>query len=231
MRGAAGRGPLFRRVPLEMSASLPYLPPMAEIDPNRARHSPIDDLQGLSLGIFLCGLGLHVLTTAGLMTGQTAGIAVLLSHAFGWSFGVVFFVINLPFYLLAYRRLGLGFTVKSLMSVTLLSVVTELLPLGLTFERLHPGLAAVTFGACAGIGLLALFRHNGSMGGLGVVALLVQDTTGFRAGYVQLLTDGVIFAVAALIFPLDAILWSLLGAAILNLVIAVNHRRDRYIAT
>lgn len=202
-----------------------------QVDPDRVRHTPIDDVQGLSLGIFLCGLGIHFLTTAGLMTGQTAGIAVILSYAMGWSFGVTFFVINLPFYVLAYRRLGAEFTVKSLISVTLLSVVTELIPLGITIDALEPALAAIAFGACAGIGLLAMFRHNGSMGGMGVVALLVQDTTGFRAGYVQLLTDAVIFAVAALIFPLEAIAWSLLGAVILNLTIAVNHRRDRYIAT
>jgi len=212
-----------------MSAFLSYYSTMDQPDP--LRHTAIEDVQGLSLGIFLCGFGLHFLTSAGLMTGQTAGIAVILSYAMGWSFGVTFFVINLPFYFLAYRRLGLEFTVKSLISVTLLSVVTEVLPLGMTLEALHPGLAAIAFGACAGIGLLAMFRHNGSMGGLGVVALLVQDTTGFRAGYVQLLTDAVIFALAALIFPLQAILWSLLGAVILNLTIAVNHRRDRYIAT
>lgn len=204
---------------------------MASPDLSPIPHSPLDDVQGLSLGIFLCGLGIHVLTTAGLMTGQTAGIAVILSYAFGWSFGLTFFVINLPFYLLAWRRLGAEFTIKSLLSVTLLSVVTEILPLGITIQSLHPALAAMIFGACAGIGLLALFRHKGSMGGLGVVALLVQDQTGFRAGYVQLISDAAIFAVAALIFPLPAILWSLLGAVILNLTIAVNHRRDRYIAT
>lgn len=204
---------------------------MASSDLSPIPHSTLDDVQGLSLGIFLCGLGIHVLTTAGLMTGQTAGIAVILSYVFGWSFGLTFFVINLPFYLLAWRRLGAEFTIKSLLSVTLLSVVTEILPLGITIQSLHPALAAMIFGACAGIGLLALFRHKGSMGGLGVVALLMQDQTGFRAGYVQLITDAVIFAVAALIFPLPAILWSLLGAVILNLTIAVNHRRDRYIAT
>lgn len=212
---------------------LPYCRGMnsPDTDPETLRHTTLDDVQGLSLGIFLCGLGIHFLTTAGLMTGQTAGIAVILSYAMGWSFGVTFFVINLPFYVLAYRRLGAEFTVKSLISVTLLSALSELLPLGITIDALHPGLAAVAFGACAGIGLLAMFRHNGSMGGMGVVALLVQDTTGFRAGYVQLLADAVIFALAALIFPLEAILWSLLGAVILNLTIAVNHRRDRYIAT
>ncbi|TMM54586.1 YitT family protein [Sulfitobacter sabulilitoris] len=194
-------------------------------------HSVLEDIQGLSLGVFLCGLGIHVLTHVGLITGQTAGLAVIVSYLTGYSFGAVFFVINLPFYLLAYRRLGLEFTVKSLMSVSLLSVVTDALPLGFTIDVLHPALGAVIFGATVGLGLLAMFRHNGSLGGLGVVALMVQDGTGFRAGYVQLLTDAVIFGTALFLFPASVVGYSLLGAVVLNLIITFNHRRDRYIAT
>lgn len=200
-------------------------------DASKVNHTTMDDIQGLGLGVFLCGLGMHVLTHVGLLTGQTAGIAVIISYLTGWSFGAVFFVVNLPFYALAYRRLGLEFTIKSLISVTLLSLITDLLPLGFTIEALHPGLGAVVFGATVGIGLLAMFRHNGSLGGLGVVALLIQDRYGFKAGYVQLISDAVIFAVAAFLFPLSVVGWSLLGAVVLNLVITFNHRRDRYIAT
>lgn len=201
---------------------------MTSHDPRK--HTWLEDLQGLSIGIFLCSLGLHFLTSVGLITGQTAGIAVILSYLTGYSFGVVFFLVNLPFYLLAYRRLGLEFTLKSLVSVTVMSLCTEVLPLGLTFEHIDPAVGAVAFGATVGIGLLAMFRHNGSMGGLGVVALLVQDSTGFKAGWVQLLADAVIFGVAALLFPPSVVLYSLLGAVVLNLVITFNHRRDRYIA-
>ena len=67
--------------------------------------------------------------------------------------------------------------------------------------------------------------------GLGVVALLVQDTTGFKAGWVQLIADAVIFGAAFWLFPAPVVLYSLLGAVVLNLVITFNHRRDRYIAT
>ena len=204
---------------------------MVTIDETKVAHTPLDDAQGLGLGVFLCGLGMQFLTHAGLITGQTAGIAVILSYVSGWSFGTVFFIINLPFYLLAYRRLGLEFTIKSLVSVTALSLIVDWLPLGFTIDTLHPALAAVAFGACVGIGLLAMFRHNGSLGGLGVVALLVQDRTGFKAGYVQLLSDAVIFGIAALLFPLSVVGWSVLGAVVLNLIITFNHRRDRYIAT
>jgi len=59
----------------------------------------------------------------------------------------------------------------------------------------------------------------------------VQDSTGFRAGYVQLIADAVIFGVAFFLFPVTVVLWSLLGAVVLNMIIAINHRRDRYIAT
>lgn len=209
----------------------PYRSTMPAVSSDPRTHTILDDVQGLGLGVFFCSLGMHVLTSVGLITGQTAGIAVILSYATGYSFGMTFFVVNLPFYLLAYRRLGLEFTIKSLLSVTLMSVLTEVLPLGMTFDQLNPALGAVVFGALVGMGLLAMFRHNGSMGGLGVVALLVQDTTGFKAGWVQLIADGVIFAFACLLFPIQTVLYSLLGALVLNLVITFNHRRDRYIAT
>ncbi|WP_333714844.1 YitT family protein [Yoonia sp.] len=194
-------------------------------------HTWLDDLQGISLGVFLAGIGVHLLTTVGLITGQTAGVAVIASYLTGYSFGLMFFLINLPFYALAWRRLGVEFTLKSLASVTALSVMTEVIPEGMVFSYLDPALGAVTFGALTGIALLALFRHNGSLGGLGVVALLIQDTTGFRAGWVQLIFDGVVFSVAFLLFPAWVVLYSLLGAVVLNLIIAINHRRDRYIAT
>ena len=195
------------------------------------KHTLIEDAQGLGLGIFLCGIAIHILTYLGLITGQTAGIAAIISYLSGWSFGVVFFAINLPFYLLAYRRLGPVFTVKSLISVSLLSVCTTLLPQGFVIGYLHPGLGAMIFGSLTGLGLLALFRHGGSLGGFGVVALMVQDSTGFRAGYVQLIADAVIFGIALFLFPATVVLWSLLGAVVLNMIIAINHRRDRYIAT
>ncbi|MDO8885138.1 MAG: YitT family protein, partial [Pseudotabrizicola sp.] len=57
------------------------------------KHSLTEDAQGFALGVFLCALSLQFLTHAGLITGQTAGIAVIISYLSGWSFGVVFFII------------------------------------------------------------------------------------------------------------------------------------------
>lgn len=195
------------------------------------RHTPFEDAQGLLFGTIMCALGIQFLAYGGFMTGQTAGLALLISYATGWGFGPVFFVINLPFYWLGYRRIGLPFTVKSFIAVGLMSVFAALLPHYLAFERLNPAVAALLFGFTTGAGLLALFRHGASLGGVGVVALYLQDRTGFRAGWVQMAFDVALFAVALFWVPADRLIWSVLGVVVVNLVIAINHRRDRYVAT
>ncbi|MEM8554706.1 MAG: YitT family protein [Pseudomonadota bacterium] len=200
-------------------------------DPEAVKHSVLDDVQGLATGIAMCSLGLVLLTHLGFVTGQTAGAAILISHVTGYSFGVCFFVINIPFYWFSYKRMGTEFTAKSLLCVTLLSVATDYMPLGFGIDHLNPVLGIIFFGTVTGIGLIAIIRHGGSLGGMGVVAVYVQDTFGFRAGYVQLIFDAVLFTIAAFLFPPSVVIYSLGGAVILNGLIAFNHRRDRYIAS
>ena len=69
-----------------------------------ARHSLLDDAQGLVYGATMAAFAITMLTHLGLVTGQTAGLAVLISYATGWAFGPVFFAVNLPFYWIGYRR-------------------------------------------------------------------------------------------------------------------------------
>uniref|UniRef100_UPI0025F3E911 YitT family protein n=1 Tax=Sediminimonas sp. TaxID=2823379 RepID=UPI0025F3E911 len=167
----------------------------------------------------------------GLVTGQTAGLAVLLSYVTGYGFGPVFFVINLPFYWLALRRMGLAFTLKTFAAVGLMSLFSILIPGWFTIASLAPVPGAILFGMMTGAGLLALFRHGASLGGVGILALYLQDSTGFRAGYTQLLFDAGLFAVAFFVIDTPALALSILGAVVVNLTIAINHRRDWYVAT
>ena len=126
--------------------------------------------------------------------------------------------------------MGLEFTLKSLLCVTSVSVLSDQLPRFIVFQSLNPIVGTLVFGVTVGLGLLACFRHKGSLGGMGVLALVIQDSTGFKAGYTQLLVDVAIFAIAMFIFPATVVAYSFFGALVLNGVIAFNHRRDRYVA-
>ncbi len=197
--------------------------------PASPRHSAFEDAQGLVFGTAMVTLGLAFLQHLGLITGQIAGLALLVSLWTGVAFGPVFFALNLPFYWLAVRRMGWAFTIKTFAAVVLVTVFSLVRPELLTFGHVDPLTGAVLAGIVQGSGLLAIFRHRASLGGVGVVAVYLQDRTGFRAGWTQLLVDLVVFALALFTLPVGAVLYSLAGAVVLNLVIAINHRRDRYI--
>jgi uncharacterized membrane-anchored protein YitT (DUF2179 family) len=194
------------------------------------RHTLFEDLQALITGTLFISLAVMLFNQAGLLTGGTAGLAFLLHYATGVSFGKLFFVINLPFYWIAWRRMGRDFTVKTFAAVALLSMLTELQPLALRVQSLHPLYAAVMGGLLMGAGFLMLFRHRASLGGVGIVALVLQQERGWRAGKVQMAVDCAIVLAALFVVEPMRIGYSLVGAIVLNLTLAVNHKPGRYIA-
>lgn len=195
-----------------------------------APHTLFDDAQALVAGTMLASLGVSLMAKAGLVTGGIAGLCLLLHHATGAPFGVVFVVMSLPFFLFSLRRLGWRFTLKTLGAVLLFSSVAELLPRALGLARIQPWYAACMGGILVGTGLLMLFRHQASLGGFNVLCLWLQEKRGWPAGLVQLAIDTLILLASLTIITPRAWLYSLLATAILNLTLAVNHRPGRYTA-
>ncbi|MFN3525589.1 MAG: YitT family protein [Paracoccus sp. (in: a-proteobacteria)] len=182
------------------------------------------DLQGLAYGIVMTSLGVTFLKAAGLVTGQTAGLSVLLSYLLPLDFSTLFILISIPFLVLSWQRRGVDFTLRTLVAVVGIAVMSDLLGGWMRFSDLPQLLAAILAGCCTGIGLIALFRHNASAGGLGILALLVEERTGFRTGWFQMCFDAVLFAVALIFLPLGSVIASAVGALILNALIAWNFR-------
>ena len=99
-----------------------------------AKHSYVEDVQGIAFGVCMAAVGMHILTYMGFIAGQTTGVAALISYATGWPFALVYFIISLPFLWLGYRRMGAVFTAKTFVSVALLSVAIAILPRWLSFS-------------------------------------------------------------------------------------------------
>ena len=194
-------------------------------------HTPLEDALAFLIGTGLVALSIQFLQSAELITGQIAGLSLLLAYVGTWPFGLVFFLLNLPFYVFAVARMGWVFTLKTFIAVALLSAISEAMSDFISLDIGHPGLAAFLAGITAGTGLLVLFRHGATLGGVGIMALYLQDRFGIRAGLIQLGFDAFVFLLAAVLFPAPVVLWSLAGAVLLNLIITMNHRRDRYVAS
>jgi len=192
------------------------------------QHSLFEDLQALLTGTLFAALGLTLLREAGLFTGGTTGIALVLHQATGLAFGGLLFAVNLPFYLLAWRRMGRRFTVKTVAAVSLLSLLAEAMPGWINVHTLHPVFAAVGGGLLIGTGFIILFRHQASLGGLNVLVLWLQERRGWRAGLTQGLADLLILLCALPWLDAQRLALSVLAALAINFALAVNHRPGRY---
>lgn len=192
-------------------------------------HSWLDDAHALVAGALFVALGMTMFAYAGLLTGGVAGVAFLISYASGCSVALLFFLLNLPFFGLAWFRLGPEFTVKSFAAVVLVSICTALAPKVVRFEFLDPWLASVLGGFLIGFGLLALLRHGASVGGVNIVAQWLQQSRGLSAGKVQMAVDVLVVLAALLVVPPERVLQSVLGAVAIGAILALNHRPGRYL--
>ncbi|WP_085316324.1 YitT family protein [Derxia lacustris] len=192
------------------------------------RHTALDDAQAIFTGVLFVSLGLLLFRQAGLLSGGTAGIAFLLHYATGRDPGGLFFVINLPFWWLAWRLMGREFTLKTFAAVALLSGAMAVSPQFVRFEELHPAYSALAGGLLLGAGCLFLARHRASLGGVTVTSLYAQEALGLSAGRVQLAIDAVIMLAAVFVIEPERVAYSLLGSVAMNVFIAINHKPGRY---
>lgn len=195
----------------------------------RIGHSHCEDAFAILIGSLLVAFGAVALKDSGALTGGTAGMAFLAYYLTGVPFGVWFFVVNLPFYWLAIRRMGWEFTVKTFAAVGLVSLFSELCPNLLQIQVSNPVYATLFACIVLGCGFIVLFRHKASLGGVNILALYLQDRFGLRAGTFQMFVDSAIVLASLFIVDPWMLVVSIAGAIVVNLIIAVNFRKDRYL--
>ena len=193
------------------------------------KHTWYEDLFGIATGVVLITSGIAFMESAGLLTGGAVGLAQLLAKAIGGSLSVVYVVISIPFFLLAIWKMGINFATKSFINILLVSFIVGLRPHWIEIVAKNQLVAAIIANTLAGMGVLAFFRHNSSLGGFQIVALFIQDKFKIQAGLAQAGIDIAILACGLGEYSLSASVNSLIGVIIFNGILAINHRPDLYI--
>ncbi len=195
----------------------------------KPKHSVVEDLFALvSAGLFVA-FGLYLFQSQDLMVGGAAGLALLGTYALPINFGLLFFIINVPFYALAWTHISKRFTINTFISVTTVSLLTDIIPQFVQINNANPIFTAIFGGILLGVGMLIMFRHSSSMGGLGILAFYLQQRFSIRAGTFQLSIDTIILLSSLLVLDWKLVLMSVLAAFCLNMVLSLNHRPERYI--
>ena len=170
----------------------------------------IRDYVLIVLGTLLSGMAFDwFFLPHSLAPGGVTGISTVLAHYLPLTVGMLSFIINVPLFVLGWRTVGWRFAVRSFVAMTLMSVFIDLIPPHDIAGNVM--LASVFGGVLLGVGLGLVVRAGATTGGTDMAAKMVHQAVGFVSiATILLAIDGMVVAVAAAVFGVEAGLWALI---------------------
>ena len=176
----------------------------------------------LTLGSLVSAVNLNVfLAPSELAPGGVSGAAIILNKFVPWPIGLMMLGLNLPLLFVGFKYLGrFNFLFRTLYVVVLYSLGVDLLkpllPSGGVTDNLI--LNALYGGVIGGIGTGLIYRGQGTSGGTGVLARVLQLKTGLPISQLYLFIDGGIVMAAGWAFGWDKALFALVTLYVWGIV-------------
>ena len=156
----------------------------------------------LVIGNAMFALGFNLfLVPNSLNVGGLSGIAMILQRVLGrGGIGLYTAVMNVPLFVIGYKRLGRGFFFGSLLGMACNSLLIDLLA-GLPAPQVETMLGVIFGGVLTGAGLGLVFLPGATTGGTDILArLLKRHFREVKMGYVTLAIDTCVLILTGLVF-------------------------------
>ena len=141
--------------------------------------------------------------------GGVIGVSMMLSYITHTSLGLLIFVINLPFLVLAFQKLGLRFVSQTFYAVSILALATNYIPWKVATQDTL--LAPVFGGIILGVGVGLVLKNNASLDGTEIMSLNLSQKFPFATvGEFLMGFNFFIYMSAGLIFGWDKAMYSIL---------------------
>lgn len=179
---------------------------------------------GSVVGAFLYAVGINLFVVpAGLYTGGVMGfcqvIRTILAEYFQLHFetfdiaGVIYYAINIPIFFIAFRRMGRKFFIKTLITVTAITLFLSVIPITVIVEDRMA--SCVVGGIIAGAGTGIALRMGSSGGGMDVIGVvLTRWRQDFSVGRVNLLVNLALYAICMLLFDVEVVVFCIIYSAV-----------------
>lgn len=194
----------------------------------RARRLVLDYL-GIAVGAAMVALALDwFLVPNRIAAGGVSGLATVAHHVFAWPVGLTMLVVNVPLFAASVKALGFRFGIKTIYGTVVTSVLVDVLAPYLAPLTRDPALASIYGGVLAGIGIGITFRFGGSTGGTDMAARLLNHFTSISVGRSLLIFDGVVIALAGVVFNPELALYAFLSVFVTSKAIDVIQEGSAY---
>jgi len=141
--------------------------------------------------------------------GGVVGISMIAANFLHIKLGILTVLINIPFLLFAYKHIGHSFIFKAGFAMAVFSVAVSF------WEKLEPAtedklLATVFGGIILGIGVGLVLRSGACLDGTEIIGIIINKKMSFSVGSVVLAINVVIYAVAGVVFGIEAGMYSMI---------------------
>ena len=174
----------------------------------------------MTLGAIIAGFALEAfLVPHEVIDGGIIGISMIISHITKWNLGLLIILLNLPFILLAFKKMGALF-------VILTAYANIILALSLNFFHSYKVtddilLSTVFGGIVLGTGVGLILKNEASLDGTEILSLLVSKKFGFSVGEFIMGINLFIYLVAGKVFGWESAMYSILTYFIASKVIDI----------
>ena len=188
------------------------------------------------LGAFLYAAGTNLFVVpAGLYTGGLMGfcqvIRTVLARYFHLNFtnfdiaGIIYYLINIPIFVVAFKRMGRMFFAKTLFTVTVMTIFLSLIPTRMIVKDTMA--ACMVGGIITGAGIGLTLRMASSGGGMDVVGvLLIRWKRDFSVGKANLFVNLALYAICLFMFDVEIVVYSVIYAAVHSVAMDKVHTQN-----
>ncbi|MEE3343811.1 MAG: YitT family protein [Bacilli bacterium] len=183
--------------------------------------------------LFCIGINFFIVPN-NLYTGGILGLAQLIrsitievfniKKTFDFS-GIIYYIINIPLFVIAYRKVGKNFFYRTLFAVTIQTIMLSVLPNKQIVDDVLAN--CVVGGILAGAGIGMLLSSGASTGGTDIVGLaLAKKDNHYSVGKIGLVINFFIYGVAGIKYGLEIMIYSIIYSAVENLMIDKMHEQN-----
>ena len=180
--------------------------------------SQLKNIIFLTVGAMITAFALEsFLVPNNIIDGGVIGISMIVSHITKWNLGLLILILNTPFIIMAFKKMGGKFVVQTAFANIILAVFLNIFH---HYKVTHDLLLATVFGGIIlGLGVGIILKHEGSLDGTEMLSLVVSKKLGVSVGEFIMGINVFIYLAAGKVFSWESAMYSIMTYFIASKVI------------
>ena len=142
--------------------------------------------------------------------------------------GIIYYIINMPLFVLAYKALGKEFCITTIISIGIASLCMSLVPVSPEPVFDDYLTACLVGGLVTGTGAGLVLKGGTSGGGQDIIGVALSKThPNFSVGKISIAINTVIYGVCFFLFDIEIVVYSMIFAVVNALALDYQHTQNR----